>query len=305
MNDYLKSGRQALRLLYFLIIGLAITKAVTSLFVINEQFRIPNGIDTWLFIVFISFVTRFFLGAYRVLSFDIDVELRRSKIIVDIIGFFVQALAFYVFALNYNHVVAAQWMIIIICAIDIVWLLFLAVFFQIIDNTFTQWIIHNVIMVVFLALNLIFWNNIALFVSASLIAFIVDFAFNHNFYFSIKSSSGLRIFVAGPYGDHQPKEIIESNVEKAREVGKQLALMGHFPFIPHTMLHGWETDDRFTIQHFKSIDFNWLEFCDALYFIAPSPGANIELAIASKKGLQIFRDMHEVPDASKQVKPKV
>lgn len=302
MYEYLKSGRQAVRLLYFLIIGLAITKAIDSLFILNGQFHIPERSNALLFIVFISFVIRFFLGAYRVLSFDIDVELRRTKIVIDVIGFFIQALAFYVFALNYYNFVAANWIILIICVIDTVWLLLLAALFQIMESTFSKWVIHNIVMIIFILCNLFFWNNLILFVIVSLIAFILDFVFNYEFYLSIKSTPGLRIFVAGPYGDNQPKDIIAQNVENAKEIGKNLALKGHYPFIPHTMLHGWETDNRFTVRHFKSIDYKWLEFCDSLFFISPSTGANEELDIATKKGLQIFRNMNEVPDVSHKVK---
>jgi len=107
---------------------------------------------------------------------------------------------------------------------------------------------------------------------------------------------GLTIFVAGPYGDNKSQAEKNANVETAKEIGKQIALKGHFPFIPHTMLQGWEMDDRFTTEHFKRIDFQWLEFCDALYFIGESPGANVEKEIATKKGLQIFEKIEDVQE---------
>ena len=94
------------------------------------------------------------------------------------------------------------------------------------------------------------------------------------------------------------KNVIESNVQAARDVGKELALRGHFPFIPHTMLHGWETDNRFTVSHFKAIDLKWLEFCDALFFIGPSTGANEELDFATRRGLQVFKSIDQVPRVS-------
>ena len=70
------------------------------------------------------------------------------------------------------------------------------------------------------------------------------------------------------------------------------------------MLHGWELDQRFGVDQFKEIDFAWLEFCDALYFIAESPGANIEKELAQHRGLQVFTDMRQVPDARAKKTPR-
>jgi hypothetical protein len=143
------------------------------------------------------------------------------------------------------------------------------------------------------------WANFHLFYIASFLVCVADFWYNRGFYLS-HNVNGLRIFVAGPYGDNEPKKIIERNVKHARDVGKELALKGHFPFIPHTMLHGWETDNRFTIQHFKDIDFKWLSFCDALFFISSSKGADEERSIAQAKGLTIYTSLDEVPDVSRK-----
>jgi hypothetical protein len=41
----------------------------------------------------------------------------------------------------------------------------------------------------------------------------------------------------------------------------------------------------------------WLKNCDALYFIAPSEGANRELKWAQEHGLVIFRSLRKVPKA--------
>ena len=88
MHDYLKSGRQAIRLLYFLIIGFAFTRSITDLFNVDGHFAVPDYDKVVLFVVFLSYITRFFLGAYRALSYDIDVETRRVKIAGDAISFF-------------------------------------------------------------------------------------------------------------------------------------------------------------------------------------------------------------------------
>jgi len=299
MRNYLKSGRQAIQWLYFLIIGLAVTEAIKTLFIKNQVFELPSLTTLFLFLIFFSFVTRFFMGAYRVIAYDIEVELRRPKIVIDSIGFFLQALAFYIYAISYQNFASTQWMIIIICVIDLVWLVLLAAFWHIMDETFGQWSIHNIIMTGFVLGNIFWWQSVEALLVIAWVAFIVDFGYNREFYFALKKSIGLRIFVAGPYGDNEPEEVIAANVERAKQVGKELALKGHYPFIPHTMLHGWEQDDRFKIEDFKRIDYKWLEFCDALFFIAESKGANEEKNEATKKGLQIFSDLSKVPIANK------
>jgi hypothetical protein len=299
MNEYLKSGRQALRMLYFLVISLSLTKAISSLLVINDKFSNPSLAHVALFAVFLSFISRFFLGAYRVMSEDIEIELRRPKVIIDALGFFLQAMIFYVYSLNYYGHIYAQAMTATLCLVDLMWLSVLAFRYGIKSSTFNRWMVHNIIFVVFIAVNILIFNsNLGSFVLASAIAFVLDFVANADFYFP-RPTSGLRIFVAGPYGDNEPKKVIEKNVRTARDIGKELALKGHFPLIPHTMLHGWERDKRFTVDRFKSIDFNWLEHCDALFFIGPSPGANVEKEIATRKGLRVFTSMDEVPNVLK------
>ena len=296
MKEYLKSGREALRLLYVLVISLAVTNSMTVLFVFQNQFKLPS-LDNklFLFLVFLSFISRFFLGAYRVLSQNIEIELRRPKIVIDTIGFYLQALLFYIYSINYNDEIFSQWIIVIICSIDFIWLLYLNLRYGVRESTFYEWMIHNLFFILFCISNILWFNNIIILLIFALIAFLLDFIINANFYFP-KTHVSLRIFVAGPYGDNEPSEIIIKNIQTASDVGKSLALKGHFPFIPHTMLQGWEKDKRFSTDTFKNIDFEWLDYCDALFLVAPSPGADVEMEIAKRKGLQIFKSLQEVQD---------
>ncbi len=299
MLEYLKSVRMAVRLIYVLVISLAFTEAIKRLFIVSDNFAIPNWEKTTLFLIFFSFITRFFIGAYRVMTYDIEIEIRRPKIIIDSIGFFIQAISFYIFALIYQNLIYTEWLILIICAIDSIWLVLLAAFWKIMDDTFSEYILHNIVFIAFILISInLDYNNIYALITISAIAFIIDFWYNRETYFAIKKSPGLRIFIAGPYGDNKSKAEIDKNVEEARRIGKEIALKGHFPFIPHTMLHGWEMDARFNVEHFKNIDFKWLEFCDALFFIGESPGANVEKERATKKGLQIFESLDKIPTVS-------
>lgn len=303
MKEDLKSGRLAIRLLYFFIISMALTRSTAILFTnANNQFAFPSIDNFFLFVIFLSIIIRFCLGGYRILTEDIEIEYRRWKIITDSIFLIIQALIFYVYSLTYNSFIYSIWLIFAICGIDLIWIEISRIKFQVKTKTFAQWIIHDIIFL-FLApsvsLFIIHYISgiliiICLFILAMLL-FITDFSTSMDFYFA-HTSSGLRIFIAGPYGDQLDKKVITKNVNKAKDIGKEITLKGHYPFIPHTMLHGWETDNRFTSDNFKQIDLQWLEFCDALYFIAPSPGANAEKAFAESKGLKIFYSLDEVPD---------
>jgi hypothetical protein len=304
MQEYLKAGRQAVRWIYVLISGLAIKKAIEILFQTNVSFQIPSADAVLLFIVFFSFISRFLLGAYRVLSYDIEIEVKRAKVIIDALTLFVQALVFYVFSLGFNDLQISQWIIVAICGWELFWLVLLWVCFGIIEKTTRVWVIHDFAVIGAVLLNLFFFNSLGVLVILATVAAATNFWINADFFFSFKQSHHLRIFVAGPYGDYDTEETRAKNVEAARDIGKELALRGHFPFIPHTMLHGWELDQRFGLQQFKEIDFAWLEFCDALYFIAESPGANVERDLALHRGLQVFTDLGQVPDARLKKTPK-
>lgn len=43
-----------------------------------------------------------------------------------------------------------------------------------------------------------------------------------------------------------------------------------------------------------AFDEQWLRCCDALFYIAPSPGTDIELALAKELGMYIFYSLDEV-----------
>ena len=299
MREYQKSVRYALRLIYVLIISLAFTEALKRLFLNDNTFVLPERLNIFYYLIFFSFITRFFIGAYRALTYDIEIDIKQAKVVIDSVGFLFQAIAFYIFALIYFNLVYTQWLIFTICIVDSIWLGSLALIYKIKDETFNEWIIHNLFFIVFLPLNIYCIENLYLLLGTSIIAFIMDFWLNWNSYFPIKKDAGLRIFVAGPYGDRESNDVIDKNVEEAKRIGKEIALKGHYPFIPHTMLYRWEEDKRFKLQQFKDIDFQWLEYCDALFFIGESPGANVEREIAQKKGLHIYESIEEVPSIIK------
>lgn len=105
------------------------------------------------------------------------------------------------------------------------------------------------------------------------------------------------IYVSGPYSAETEGGKLD-NTNKAIDIGLALMQKGHYALIPH-------------LSHFadmraigKEIDISWrmwmdqdlaiLEGCDALFYIGPSTGADIEKERAEQLGLPIFNDISEV-----------
>ena len=116
------------------------------------------------------------------------------------------------------------------------------------------------------------------------------------------SEQPLFIYVSGPYSppsfENDPvkrEQIIEKNIRIADENAQEIVKRGHIPFVPHTMMRGWEDLHKMHRDRVMYISRRWVEKCDALLFIAPSAGANYEKQIAEKKGIKIFYKLAEIP----------
>ncbi len=107
----------------------------------------------------------------------------------------------------------------------------------------------------------------------------------------------MRIFVAGPYGDHNPKDILAQNVARADQVARDLMARGHQVYCPHKMSHGWEDDIRFGREEALALDKSFiLHWAEALYRLpGQSPGADGEVEMAESLGLPVFYQWEEVP----------
>ena len=103
----------------------------------------------------------------------------------------------------------------------------------------------------------------------------------------------LRIYVAGPYRAATPSER-DHNICMAEGIGKEILRRGHFPHVPHVHTRGW--DEAVSFEEIMRHDLNEVRLSDALFFIGPSEGANIELERAEKLGKLIFRRLDDVPD---------
>lgn len=105
----------------------------------------------------------------------------------------------------------------------------------------------------------------------------------------------LRIYVAGPITSHN-KEIVKNNICNAKKIGEEILKLGHLPYVPHTHFSDWDLDIHDFYEVFQLHGEDLLEkWADALYFIAPSRGANREKEKAEKLGLKIFTSLDEIP----------
>ena len=105
-----------------------------------------------------------------------------------------------------------------------------------------------------------------------------------------------RIYVAGPYTASDAR-LVRQNVDKAIEVGCALIRKGWSPFIPHLTHYIWmHPDGDFQYETWMEMDQVWLDCCAALFYISPSPGADIERDYAYKHGKPVYRTLEEVPN---------
>lgn len=109
----------------------------------------------------------------------------------------------------------------------------------------------------------------------------------------------LKIYVAGPATSND-SETVKKNIANAKQIGKKILKKGHLPYVPHTHFSDWGFDlfKHYNIlqEHGNEILKNW---ADALFFIAPSKGADREKKLAEKLGLKIFTDLSEIEDNNK------
>ena len=106
----------------------------------------------------------------------------------------------------------------------------------------------------------------------------------------------MRIYIAGPYGDHNPEEIIAKNVAVADKLARDLLYIGHEVYCPHKMSWHWEKDSRLTLKDFMRLDFTFLKrWAEAIIRISGySVGADAEVKLARKLGLIVFHNIDEI-----------
>lgn len=109
------------------------------------------------------------------------------------------------------------------------------------------------------------------------------------------------IYVAGPYSAANDFDR-SANVSHAMAAGKALMDKGHWPFVPHLnhyfdIWHELQYGHRLGSETYMQWDLAILHRCEALLFLASSPGADRELALARELRLPVFMGIEEVPPA--------
>ncbi len=106
-----------------------------------------------------------------------------------------------------------------------------------------------------------------------------------------------RVYVAGPYS--APTQAGEDeNVRLAAKAAAAVAAKGHDVHCPHTATQAVAKVEPLTYERWMRLDFGLLRtWATALLYLAPSPGADRELAEAKRLGLTIYTSVAEVPAA--------
>lgn len=100
----------------------------------------------------------------------------------------------------------------------------------------------------------------------------------------------MRVFISGPYGDHNPKDVIAANVARADKVARDLMAQGHQVYCPHKMTWGWEDDPRLSRKDYLELDKSFLRHWAEAIIRMPgeSPGADGEMEEAKQLGLIVL-----------------
>ena len=120
----------------------------------------------------------------------------------------------------------------------------------------------------------------------------------------------MNIYVSGPMTTdskgklHGSAEITLLNVMKAKAIGMKLAKLGYVPYVPHTHIGGWESELNY--ENIMRIHLTFIrKWADALLFLGPSRGADIEKEEAEKCGIPVFNSIKNLAEASFIQKPSL
>ena len=75
------------------------------------------------------------------------------------------------------------------------------------------------------------------------------------------------IYVSGPYSapagvsGPERESAIQANVDRANDVALELVRLGHVPFVPHTMMAGWEERHGVARDVAMEVCHRWVERC--------------------------------------------
>lgn len=188
-----EASKDALKMIYYVIIGLAITQSLDRVFTNGGTFVWPGLLDRrhlpslLLLLAFLPTVTRFVHGAS--IHFDV-IHTGSFKALFDFFGFFLQASLFYVMALSIDNAVIFTVLFGAMLVSDAAWLCLLrCVGYINFGDTEKQWIGSDLAMV--FVFGFIWWFDSSMVsmaatgvvLAASWIATAADYRMNSGFYF--------------------------------------------------------------------------------------------------------------------------
>lgn len=100
----------------------------------------------------------------------------------------------------------------------------------------------------------------------------------------------MRVYIAGPYGDTNPEEVIAANVRRADRVARAFMRLGDSVYVPHKMSWGWEKDTELKRYDFLHLDETFLRYWATAIYQIPgvSSGADYETTRARELGLRVL-----------------
>jgi len=115
----------------------------------------------------------------------------------------------------------------------------------------------------------------------------------------------LHIYVAGPYTPKEPctlhdaSRVAQQNTLKAIKIGNAIFAKGHYAFIPH-LSHYTHINCERNLGHeadfWYQYDLTFLrQWANALFYMSPSYGADIELKEAKRLYYRIFKRIGDIP----------
>lgn len=108
------------------------------------------------------------------------------------------------------------------------------------------------------------------------------------------------IYVAGPLNAPNAVEYIK-NLHIMISVANEIKKKGHYPYVPcldillGLLAGNWEYTD------YAGGNLPYVDACQSLFRIAPSPGTNKEVRRARKLRKKMYYDLEEIPDAKRQI----
>lgn len=111
----------------------------------------------------------------------------------------------------------------------------------------------------------------------------------------------MKIYVAYRYSADNVHEVL-ANIGKAIKIGKDIALLGHYPYVPHWdyLMAIQDFERELTLQYFYDCSFAFLKVCDAMFLVDPldlgkSKGVSLEYVYCKEHNIPVYHKLGDIP----------